>query len=434
MEDYWKTYQIQSLLYEHTSKVSLVRFTSSLTVNSSHLGVVKSTPLSADIKREAAVHHTLSYMFLGVLPLRHMFEHQGHLVQVMDYASRGSLQHLINSRSTPLPRDQYLHLLHSLIKVLYELHQHNWTHGSISPENFVLCDDGEWKAIDFGQARRVQTDSEDLIGFKDNPNSLFWKDIWWLGWTCLWAGTRNDSLQRKPTPGQHWLLDKYVERELSSQYDSDVVWVVQQLLCVNESDRSSLRYLLEVTARLLNATQPLPDSTLTFCPVCQAEVPSPAFTQELRCGHVMCFGCYQDTVTTALMQKTGIASIPCPTCRRPLDVDLVLSYRNALKREIRELLSIQYYLSITTSCHNQHCAGSFPIYKEENTRLKSYNARCPKCGEVCCSYCKLPKGHHRNGFSAPCPSFRPDALHSIFHNAQVSQTAYATSGLADNTG
>lgn len=423
MVDYWKTFQYLKVIYQNTSSVFLVQF-GNLEAAKPRLGVIKQTPLSVETRREAAIHHTLSFVLKGVLWQRDIIEYQGHLIEVMDYANYGSLRSLIAEKRSPLSREDYLLLVYRLMKVVVELHEQCWAHGDISPDNFVLDCKKEWKIIDFGQTRKIRkaepgqvTNPERVTKLSAKPESLFLEDIWQLGLTLYWAGTRDCTLATKPAPGQHWILEKYVESKLGLHYDSQVVWLVQQMLHLSEGERGSLRFLMGVAETMVTITEPERRvSHSVLCTHCGNEAPTPEFTLELTCAHVICLSCFKETVTSALNQGCSIHSIPCVICLHPIDYEVLKTYRTALAQDTRVQLSNQYYLTLTTSCGDQTCKGTFPMFKSEGSGLRAYNAKCPDCEEVWCSHCKHRKGHERNGYEIDCPLFKPEAFSHIFAN------------------
>lgn len=421
MVDYWKTFDYLKVLHQNTSSVYLVQFGS---VNSANprLGVIKQTPLSIETRREAAIHHTLSFELKGVLCQRDIIEYCGHLIEVMDYADYGSLRSLIAAKRSPLSREDYLLLAYRLMKVLAEMHEKSWAHGDVSPDNFVLNSQKEWKIIDFGQARKIRksdspqiTDPERVTQFAEEPENQFQEDIWQLGLTLYWAGTRDSALAARPAPGQQWLLEKYVEANLGLHYDTQVVWLLQQMLNLNARERGSLHYLMEVAETMVTIAEPEQRvSHSLVCANCSSEAPAAEFTLELACSHVLCLACFKDTVTSALSQGCNIHCIPCVICQRPIDYETLRTYRTALDQDTRIQLSNKYYLTLTTSCCDPRCKGTFPMFKSDNGGLRAYNAKCPHCGEVCCSHCKHRKGHERNGYDSDCPLFKPESLTHIF--------------------
>ncbi len=420
--EYWEQFSYVRPLYQNTSSVYVVQYSNS-EANKPRYGVIKQTPLSTETRREAAIHHTLSYIVPGVVRQRDMIEYQGSLIEIMDFADNGSLHGWIAGRA-PLSREEYLLLMHSLMKAVAELHEQSWTHGNISSENFVLTSKHEWKLIDFGQTRKIRRgaeplnfDPERVTKFAMKPESMFLEDIWWLGLACYWAGTKDSNISAKPAPGQHWLLDKYVEAKLSVHYDSHIVWLVQQMLSLSEGERGSLRYLMDVIESLVQISEPERAVAPTaLCAQCKTEAPGPSFTLQLTCSDVLCFACFKTAVTAALSGNCSLTSVPCPVCQQSLDYDLLMSYRTALPQDTRIQLSIRYYLTFTASCQDLTCSGRFPTYKPHEASLRAYNAKCLTCGKVCCSYCKQQNGHERNGYEAACPQFKPEALTHIFAN------------------
>jgi serine/threonine protein kinase len=73
----------------------------------------------------------------------------------------------LEARATdqPLSLHEFAMIASSALHALYSVHQAGFLHRDVKPSNFMLADNGVWKLIDFGEARRIEDASQQpLVG------------------------------------------------------------------------------------------------------------------------------------------------------------------------------------------------------------------------------------------------------------------------------
>lgn len=72
---------------------------------------------------------------------------------VMEYLAGQTLAELLDSRGGRLPYDECAVIVSGLCRALRDIHRAHILHRDISPDNIMVCDNGDVKLFDFGEAR-----------------------------------------------------------------------------------------------------------------------------------------------------------------------------------------------------------------------------------------------------------------------------------------
>ncbi len=119
---------------------------------------------------------------------------------VMEYLQGHTLKDHINSTGT-LTAAQALFLIRNVSDALMAAHSSSVLHRDVSPDNIILCDNGDIKLIDFGAARQVVAEHSQsfsvilkpgfapLEQYQKKGNQGPWTDIYSLGTTLYFAMT-----------------------------------------------------------------------------------------------------------------------------------------------------------------------------------------------------------------------------------------------------
>ncbi|KAI9104066.1 hypothetical protein DFS34DRAFT_305095 [Phlyctochytrium arcticum] len=83
------------------------------------------------------------------------FQDEENLYLVMEYASGGSLRSLLNNREEAMSEDEARFYIAQILLALDELHQHNFIHRDVKPENCLIDAAGHVKLADFGSCIRM---------------------------------------------------------------------------------------------------------------------------------------------------------------------------------------------------------------------------------------------------------------------------------------
>lgn len=119
---------------------------------------------------------------------------------VMEYLQGHTLKEHINNNGT-LSAAQALFLIENVSNALMAAHSSAVLHRDISPDNIILCDNGDIKLIDFGAARQVVAEHSQsfsvilkpgfapLEQYQKKGNQGPWTDIYSMGTTIYFAMT-----------------------------------------------------------------------------------------------------------------------------------------------------------------------------------------------------------------------------------------------------
>ncbi len=131
-----------------------------------------------------------------------VFDENGTAYFVMEFVNGVTLKEYTSSNGT-ITANQAVYILKKLLPSLDILHNHNIIHRDITPENIMLCLNGDVKLIDFGSARYFSEDKEDnysvilkpgfapLEQYQRNGNQGAWTDIYSLALSLYYGMTMN---------------------------------------------------------------------------------------------------------------------------------------------------------------------------------------------------------------------------------------------------
>ena len=95
----------------------------------------------------------------GIVRVFYYFEENNTAYMVMEYLRGKTLSKLLKQRQGKLPEAKALELIVKVGEALEILHQAQFLHRDIKPDNIMLADDGRVVLIDFGAARDFTTSS-----------------------------------------------------------------------------------------------------------------------------------------------------------------------------------------------------------------------------------------------------------------------------------
>ncbi len=131
-----------------------------------------------------------------------VFDENGTAYFVMEFVNGVTLKEY-TSLNGVITANQAVYILKNLLPSLNILHNHNIIHRDITPENIMLCLNGDVKLIDFGSARYFSEDTEDnysvilkpgfapLEQYQRNGNQGAWTDIYSLALSLYYGMTLN---------------------------------------------------------------------------------------------------------------------------------------------------------------------------------------------------------------------------------------------------
>ena len=138
------------------------------------------------------------------------FHENGTAYFVMEYLKGQTLKTYVRDHG-PLAAPQALHIAQSVAGALVVVHSANVLHRDISPDNVVLCENGDIKLIDFGAARQVIAEHSQnfsvilkpgfapLEQYRKKGNQGPWTDVYSLGamlYFMLTGDIPEDSMAR----------------------------------------------------------------------------------------------------------------------------------------------------------------------------------------------------------------------------------------------
>ena len=131
-----------------------------------------------------------------------VFDENGTAYFVMEFVNGVTLKEYTSSNGT-ITSNQAVYIFKRLLPALDILHKNSIIHRDITPENIMLCLNGDVKFIDFGSARYFSEDSEDnysvilkpgfapLEQYQRNGNQGAWTDIYSLALSLFFGMTLN---------------------------------------------------------------------------------------------------------------------------------------------------------------------------------------------------------------------------------------------------
>ena len=137
-----------------------------------------------------------------IIEIFDVFGENGTAYFVMEFVNGVTLKEYTSSNGT-ITANQAVYILKKLLPSLDILHKHNIIHRDITPENIMLCLDGDVKLIDFGSARYFSEDKKDnysvilkpgfapLEQYQRNGNQGAWTDIYSLALSLYYGMTLN---------------------------------------------------------------------------------------------------------------------------------------------------------------------------------------------------------------------------------------------------
>ncbi|MBQ5319375.1 MAG: protein kinase [Oscillospiraceae bacterium] len=131
-----------------------------------------------------------------------IFDANGTAYCVMEFVNGVTLKEYTSSDGA-ITTNQAVYILKKLLPSLNILHKYNIIHRDITPENIILCHNGDVKLIDFGSARYFSENTEDnysvilkpgfapLEQYQRNGNQGAWTDIYSLALSLYYGMTLN---------------------------------------------------------------------------------------------------------------------------------------------------------------------------------------------------------------------------------------------------
>ena len=99
----------------------------------------------------------------GIVSVKDFFQENNTVYIVMEYLEGISLKHRAIQCGNRIPKEEILEIMSPVIESLAEVHRAGLIHRDISPDNIMICKNGEVKLIDFGAAREVSEDGDKTL-------------------------------------------------------------------------------------------------------------------------------------------------------------------------------------------------------------------------------------------------------------------------------
>lgn len=104
-----------------------------------------------------------------VVSVYDFFMENGTCYFVMEYLEGVTLRKLVKMSGNGLPYDVVMDTVRKLGHALVIVHQHNFFHRDISPDNIIVTGNGEVKLIDFGNAKTLSQDANQKLSVVLKP-------------------------------------------------------------------------------------------------------------------------------------------------------------------------------------------------------------------------------------------------------------------------
>jgi len=162
----------------------------------------------------------------------------------MEYLNGIDLKGYVVQRGGKLTQTEALTVMQGVCEALVTVHGTNTLHRDISPDNIFICTNGEVKLIDFGSAKQVIGDSQQVYSvvikkgfapveqYKTNGRQGVWTDLYAVGATIyyiLTGGVPVDAMTRMDTPE--------LEYDPELNLDEDFVKIIDKCLAPAIEDR-----------------------------------------------------------------------------------------------------------------------------------------------------------------------------------------------------
>lgn len=99
----------------------------------------------------------------GIVSVKDFFLQNNTVYIVMEYLEGQSLKAYAKEHEGKVERDELLEIMKPVIESLVEVHKSGLIHRDISPDNIMICKDGNVKLIDFGAARETSPKGEKTL-------------------------------------------------------------------------------------------------------------------------------------------------------------------------------------------------------------------------------------------------------------------------------
>jgi NIMA (never in mitosis gene a)-related kinase len=175
---------------------------------------------------------------------------------VMEFCEGRTLQKFISEQKQPLPEHYVLNLFSQMVAALKYCHEQKVMHRDLKSENIILTPNNQIKLIDFGVAKVLKDDATLASTLAGTPCCMapeiingkqysFPCDIWSLGIIIYELLTFKKPFLSKNQPDLKKQICCEFIPEISSNYSSDLIGMVQAMLMKDPFTRIKLNKILK---------------------------------------------------------------------------------------------------------------------------------------------------------------------------------------------